>query len=296
VEAWTDDGVTVPVTVRMTDRFNNPVPDGTAANFRTTLGGIVPQCLTTTTATESGVCTVNWVSKEPRTNPISGLINGRSPIMATAIGEESFVDVNGNGIFDDADNHVPPFDDLGEPFLNETEHYTATTPAVPVYDAGDQYIDFNSDGVRNTPDGMFHGILCQRTATAPAAGSCATTKSLAIGSSNIIIMSGSHANVTPSSAPPYTLPSTGLQVSFLITDDRGQQMPSGTTVAATMSSGTGSIVGPASYTWPCTSAPGGSSFSFTMLPPTSNPVAGVLILTVTTPGKLTGTFQYALTN
>jgi hypothetical protein len=143
---------------------------------------------------------------------------------------------------------------------------------------------------------MFHGVLCQRSATAPAAGSCATTKSLAIGSSNIIIMSGSHANVTPSSAPPYTLPSTGLQVSFLITDDRGQQMPSGTTVAATMSSGTGSIVGPASYTWPCTSAPGGSSFSFTMLPPTSNPVAGVLILTVTTPGKLTGTFQYALTN
>ena len=45
-------------------------------------------------------------------------------------------------------------------------------------------------------DGTFHGILCQRTATAPAAGSCATTKSLAIGSSNIIVMSGNHANVT----------------------------------------------------------------------------------------------------
>ena len=32
------DGVTVPVTVSMTDRFSNPVPDGTTANFQTTLG------------------------------------------------------------------------------------------------------------------------------------------------------------------------------------------------------------------------------------------------------------------
>ena len=295
VEAWDTDGVTVPVTVRMTDRFNNPVPDGTAANFRTTLGGIVSQCLTSTTATESGVCTVNWVSKDPRTNPITQLQNGRSPLLVSAIGEESFVDVNSNGIFDDPDNHVPPFDDLGEPFLNETEHYTGN-PAVAVYDAGDQYIDFNSDGVRNGPDGEFHGVLCMRSATPPAFGSCAATKSLAIGSSNIIIMSGNHPNVTPTPAPPYTLPGTGLQVSFLIADDRGQQMPAGTTVAASMSSGTGTIVGPSSYTWPCVSAAGGSSFTFNLIPPVSNPTAGVLILTITTPGKIQTVFQYALTN
>jgi hypothetical protein len=292
VEGWENDGVIVPVTVRMTDRFNNPVPDGTAANFRTTLGGIVPQCLTTTTATESGVCTVNWVSKEPRTNPMTQMKNGRSPLLVTAIGEESFVDVNSNGVFDDADNHVPPFDDIGEPFLNETEHYTGN-PAVAVYDAGDQYIDFNSDGVRNGPDGEFHGVLCMRSATPPAFGSCATTKSLAIGSSNIIIMSGNHANVTPTPAPPYTLPANP---SFLIVDDRGQQMPSGTTVVATMSSGTGSIVGPSSYTWPCTSAPGGMSFSFSMVPPASGAVPGSLILTITTPGKIQTVVQYPLTN
>jgi hypothetical protein len=217
--------------------------------------------------------------------------------LVTAIGEESFVDVNGNGIFDDADNHVPPFDDVGEPFLNEGEHFdTTTTPATPVYDAGDEYIDFNSDGVRNGPDGEFHGVLCMRSATPPAFGSCATTKSLAIGSSNIIIMSGNHANVTPTPTPPaggYVVPAT---VSFLIVDDRGQQMPAGTVVAATMSTGTGSIVGPASYTWPCTSTPGGMSFSFSMIPPTSSPVAGSLILTVTTPGKIQTVFQYPLSN
>ena len=293
VEGWDNDGVIVPVTVRMTDRFNNPVPDGTAANFRTTLGGIESQCLTTTTTTESGLCTVNWVSKAPRQNPISLISNGRSPIMVTAIGEESFTDVNGNGIFDDADNATPPFDDIGEPFLNETEHFSGTTP---VYDAGDQYIDFNSDGVRNGPDGEFHGVLCIRSATPPAFGSCATTKSLAIGASNIIILSGNHANVTPTPAPPtggYVLP---LTVSFLIVDVRGQQMPAGTTVSASMSTGTGSLVGPASYTWPCSASTVGSSFSFNMAPPTSNPQSGSLIVTVTTPKGVTGTFFYPLSN
>jgi hypothetical protein len=289
VEGWDNDGVIVPVTVRMTDRFNNPVPDGTAANFRTTLGGIASQCLTTTTATESGVCTVNWVSKQPRINPISGLVDGRSPLLVTAIGEESFNDVNGNGVFDDADS---TFDDLGEPFLNETEHFNGN---IPVYDAGDQYLDFNSDHVRNGPDGQFHGVLCQRSTASPAAGSCATTKSLAIGSSNIIVMSGSHANVTPNPAPGagYTLPASP---SFHIADDRGQQMPAGTTVAATMSTGTGSIVGPASYTWPCASGPGGMSFSFSMTPPATSPQAGSLILTITTPNKLQTVVQYPLTN
>jgi len=114
-----------------------------------------------------------------------------------------------------------------------------------------------------------------------------------IGASNIIIMSGNHANVTANPAPPYTLPAAP---SFLIKDDRGQQMPAGTTVVATISAGAGSIVGPSSYTWPCTSAPGGMSFSFSMVPPTSNPVAGSLILTITTPGKLVTTYQYPLTN
>ena len=48
----------------MTDRFSNPVPDGTTANFQTTLGGIDASCQTLTTS-GSGACSVNWVSKAP---------------------------------------------------------------------------------------------------------------------------------------------------------------------------------------------------------------------------------------
>jgi hypothetical protein len=35
VEAWNRDGVVAPITVRLSDRYNNPVPDGTAVTFLT---------------------------------------------------------------------------------------------------------------------------------------------------------------------------------------------------------------------------------------------------------------------
>ena len=122
VEAYGIDGVTVPVTVSMTDRFSNPVPDGTTANFQTTLGGITGSCQTGNAVSGSGACVVQWFSKTPYSvsgNPqttagnayqsanycptsaagglstCNGTTNGRSPILVYAIGEESFKDVAG---------------------------------------------------------------------------------------------------------------------------------------------------------------------------------------------------------
>ena len=132
VEAWNYDGVTVPVTVSMTDRFSNPVPDGTSANFQTTLGGIQASCQTGSTTSGSGACVINWTSKAPYSisgNPqttagnanvnrayCSGVglamglcnstTNGRSAIYVTAIGEESFKDAIGSGFFETASDTV----------------------------------------------------------------------------------------------------------------------------------------------------------------------------------------------
>jgi len=291
VEAWNVDGVTVPVTVRMTDRFSNPVPDGTAANFMTTLGGIQGSCQTQTTATESGVCSVNWVSKNPRT--VNGVTNGRSPLLVTATGEESFVDANGNGIFDSADTtpfnpQVSPnaWDDTQEPFLNEQEKYDAN--GTPVYVTGEPFIDFNNNGQQDPPDKHFNGPLCQ------AGSLCSTQTSVAIGASAIIIMSGSHANFVPAPGASYTI-GAGVTLSFTIADDNGQQMPAGTTVDATVTSNAGTIVGPSSYVWPCNAAPGGAAFAFA-LSKSSTPQAGSLIITVTTPGGLVTTAFYTLTD
>ena len=283
VEAWDNDGVIVPVTVRMVDRFNNPVPDGTAANFRTTLGGIDSQCLTQTTTTESGVCSVNWRSQLPRS--VNGVVNGRSPLLVTATGEESFKDQNGNGVFDDGDttpftpSTTKAWDDIAEPYLDQNENNQ--------WDAGEPFIDFNSNGVHDAADNAFNGPLCTGSRCS------STAKSVAIGSSNIIVMSGNHAVISPASGTvSYTLPANPT---FTITDGRGQQMPAGTKVEITVSSGAGQTVGPTSYDWPCTGAPGGLVFGFA-LTPTTAPVAGTLILTVTTPNKVQTFATYPLTN
>jgi hypothetical protein len=342
VEAWNIDNVTVPVLLSMTDRFSNPVPDGTTANFRTTLGGIEASCQTgpPTATSGSGQCTVTWTSKAPYTvngNPQSttgnsntspaycptgsssslcnGTTNGRSPIFATAIGEESFVDANGNGIFDagdtvafdstDADNNFSsgkpkPWQDTSEPFLNEWEIYDSY--GTPTFFSGEPFIDFNSNGERDGPDGFFNGPLCDGSL-------CSTTQtSAAIGANNVIVLSGSTANLSIlyTSSSTYQFDS-GLTLQIEIYDDRLQQMPGGTTVVASLSTGTtATITSPSSYTWPCTTAApyvnssgqiiAGKVFTYTIAPTTASPqVGGNLTITVTTPLGLVTTFSIPIT-
>lgn len=318
VEAWYIDGVTVPVTVRMTDRFSNPVPDGTTANFQTTLGGIEASCQT---AGGTGSCSVNWTSKAPYSvsgNPHStsgnanalsaycpgslcnSTTNGRSPIMVTAIGEESFIDANGSGYFNPADtvaynatdkdndfsNGSPkPWFDTSEPFLNEWELYDSYQ--TPVYVLGEPFLDFNNDGVRNGPDGLVESALCE--------GPLCNTKnsSVAIAAHNVIVLSGSTPVLSPVQGSTFSMGS-GITVQFTITDQNDQQMPYGTTVTASIpSSTTGSVVAPATFTWPCSYAVGGQIVPFTLAPPSSGAtVAGQLLLTITTPGGIVTNVTY----
>lgn len=336
VEAWNIDGVTVPVTVYMTDRFSNPVPDGTTANFQTTLGGIQATCQTT-----GGSCAVNWISKAPRMvsgNPATtagtahtntaanwcatgspyctGTTNGRSPIIATAIGEESFNDANGSGVFNTADT-VPfdpndkdndfangtgkPWFDTSEPFLNEWE--LTDSYGTPTYVLGEPFIDFNSNGTRDGPDGLFEGALCSGSL-------CNTTSStVSIYASNIIILSGStaHFSYAGGSTPPaggFTLPAT---ISMYIYDQNYQPMPAGTTVVYSFSTNSGTASGPTPAAVPCTAvAPvfnsdgsvqsAGTLYSFGASPPTSGAVAGTMYVTVTSPGGIVTTVPIPLAN
>lgn len=355
VEAWNIDGVTVPVTVRMTDRFSNPVPDGTTANFRTTLGGIQGTCQTASSVSESGVCTVNWVSKapysisgNPQTTAGSANVNnnlhwcvgsgtaskaycnsttrGRSPLSVTAVGEESFVDANGNGIFDtgdttafnptDADNDFTapsanagtpkPWQDTSEPFLNEWEIYDAY--GTPTYISGEPFIDFNNNGSRDGPDGYFNGSLCTGPLCSGGAPASANIlNSVAISAANIIIVSGQHANfaaVKPTGAQPFSV-GTGVTIGVYIFDDNYQQMPSGTTVVVSFSTGAGTLASPAPAAWPCSSAPpvfdangnlvsAGQYYGFAVAPATPE-TGGSMFITVTTPDGLitTGTVSLA---
>jgi hypothetical protein len=272
VEAYNLDGITVPVTARLADRFSNPVADGTAVQFNASGGHIQPQCTTQTTSTESGLCSVNWVSADPRPQPPQSKKAGRVRVFAMAIGEESFVDANGNGTFDNGET----FTDLAEGYRDDNEN--------GMYDVGEFFYDFNNNGSRDPPDGIFNGVLCKDTT-----GRCDPNKtSSGITAANYIIMS----TQTPGGISPGpgtslgTLnPNNSATYAFLIADDNGNPMANGTTVTAQVS-GTGvSIPGVSSYTYPCTINP--LSYAFTVV--ADSTATGTATLTITVTSKPSNT-------
>jgi hypothetical protein len=272
VEALNTDGVTVPVTARLADRFNNPVPNGTAVTFTAEGGSIQSSCVTTTTQTEAGVCTVNWTSSNPRPSGTGVFpdLPARASLLATAIGEESFNDTNGNGTFDNVDT----FTDLGERYVDTNENNA--------YDVGEPIYDFNNNSSRDPADGLFNGVLCLATN-----GTCdATKKTTGISAKNVIIMSGTTAVTTPANGGTLAMPSGNGSRTFniLFADVNGNPMPSGTTVNASIA-GTGLTLGtPSSFTVPCTTAP--TSFPFTVTAKSEGATLatdGTLTIVVTTP-------------
>ena len=265
VEAWGYDGVQNNVTVYLSDRFQNPVPDGTAVSFTAEGGSIQSNCQTSTTGTQSGTCNVTWTSSNPRP------ADGRVSLLATAIGEESFVDVNGNGVFDDPDS----FTDLAEAFRDENEN--------GVHDAGEFFLDFDGNFAYGTGDTFFNGLLCQDTT-----GRCSTSETTGIGAAGIIIMSGSTAFITDNVGGTLVVPALSTNtVTFTIGDLHGQPMPGGTTV--TFTSGNGAVVGPSEYIVGCTSNNGPLMYSFVVEADTTpSSSAGILEVATAGPGVGTG--------
>ena len=93
VEAYSFQLFTVPVTVQLADRYNNPAPDGTSVAFTSDGGHVAGSCTTPLKTSGDGECQVNWTSANPipmTTATRRSYRNGRVQILATAIGEESF--------------------------------------------------------------------------------------------------------------------------------------------------------------------------------------------------------------
>ena len=261
-EAWLIDGVKVAVTARLADRFNNPVPDGTAVTFTAEGGSIGGSCTTT-----SGACSVDWVSQNYRPS------DGRVTIMASASGEESFVDTNGNGEFDDADT-FPTADDLPEAYRDDNESGT--------HDSGEFFVDYNKNAAYDAADGKFNGILCTHSTL------CSTSTKLIVWAQNVLVMSDSYANITFTSGSSVDASSGSVAVTFTVGDfAHGQPMPKGTTIA--ISTDNGKLSGPTNYTVGNTNANGPGSYGITV-GPDGTPGGGTLTVTVTAPG---GTKTYS---
>lgn len=105
IEGYNIDGTTNTYTIIAADRSGNPVPAGTVINF-VTEGGQIESTKQIQAVNGISQATVNFVSAEPRP------ADGRVTVVAYALGEESFIDKNGNNIYDAGED----FQDLGNIF------------------------------------------------------------------------------------------------------------------------------------------------------------------------------------
>ncbi|AZQ10026.1 Ig-like domain-containing protein [Shewanella khirikhana] len=335
-EGWSVDGTEVKVVARLADAFNNPVPDGTAVYFTTEGGAIDSSC-----TTSNGACFVTWRSQNARPDgktleaegPQSQLKNGgnyygqsyggRATITATAVGEESFPDNNGNGRFDEAemtafltgkDAGGRPYD-LDEAFVDYNEDGIFNPQQAggdPDSGANDRLIDFNSDGIFDLADKKYNGVLCSIPAHAGCADGISESQSLNVRSSLVIVMSGSEAFSTPAAKVGIEKDFDGFdadskaiyksnvkgtnndgqidilgksiaKVTFDISDLHNQQMPAGTKVDFKTS--VGSIASTASLTWPSSNYNGAREFTVA-IKGSEQAEEGVFSVTVTSPGGL----------
>jgi len=292
--AWNVDGKQVTVTARVGDRFNNPIQDGTQILFTTELGQVEPSC-----TTSGGSCSVQWTSSDPRGTSGAGSNAGRTTILATVDGEESFQDNNSNGFFDDGDflfrdndntgNETAGDDifDMTEAFLDINENGT--------HDAGEFFYETDSpaDGF-SIADGLYNGPGCQHTSL------CNTTKTtIKVSDSLVLVMAentpdilkaGSGASLDNICDPCGTVTlgavgATAINYNFTIVGNTNNQvLPGGTTVDFTATGTT--IQGTTSFTVPNTNTnsltTSATVFSVTLVSD-GTPSSYLLEIKVTTP-------------
>lgn len=240
---WGHDGEEVDITIRMADAFNNLAPDGTAVAFTTEGGAIDPGCTTT-----RGTCTVKWTSTNPRPN------NGRVTILATAIGNESFVDVDGNGYYDYGVDTFRTYDDGGNCDVNSPRPSSAKPLlSTACDDLVEAYRDDNENGVfdgtgingevpfdisridpadetkllppngkHDTEDGIYNGILCKIPDSAPAGsrkGIGCTKTSVTVRDDLVLVMSSDDpkASDLPKAPGDTTVQLTGQPAKMVLT-------------------------------------------------------------------------------
>lgn len=128
IEGMSIDGTTNSYNVIASDRLGNPVPVGTTINFVSEAGSVEP-ALQTQMVDGLARASARALSAEPRP------VDGRVAVIAYALGEESFLDTNGDNVYTPGE----AFQDLGDVFLSRK--------FLKDYDAVlDQYISLNVSG------------------------------------------------------------------------------------------------------------------------------------------------------
>jgi hypothetical protein len=197
LEAFRTDGVQATLTMRVSDRLSNPIPPGATVNFIASHSLVQGTC----TVDAQSLCNVTLTSQGTRP------ANGRVAILAYMDGEESFVDLNGDNIWQPGE----PFSDVGTLFRDDNEN--------ALYDAASE---------QTIPGGMTGSSVCSTSGYPSVANSCDGTwsSSIRIRKQTIVALATSDAVVSLIS------PVTIFGFTVRIADANGNSMPTGSTVTA----------------------------------------------------------------
>jgi len=296
IEGGQYDGTSETIKVILSDRFGNPAPANTTVLFQAE-GGQVEGACSMDYAFNSGAgdfsfCEVAYTSANPRPTgaeadlavpSASETRANRATVLAYSVGEESYVDVNGSGTFDDGDGGQ--WTNLAEVYSDYNENGQ--------YDSGESYIDGNSNGVHDANNDAlegadkFNGVLCEDTVN------CSTLSSSSTNISAQLVMIHSESDVGTWTSDEIiagtfdTALGTLLQVT--IPDTNGNPMPANSTVALAVSNG--STFGATEFVYPCTSEP--AVFTF-IIEPDGTPTVGNGQIVVTTPIGNASTINFTI--
>lgn len=233
VDGCDNDGAQTQINARAGDQFGNPVPDGTTINF-VTEGGRVGASSIGSCQISNGACSVSLESQEfrPRSQ-LPAWNNCRVTVLAYAVGQETFTDLNSNYRYDAGE----PFSDLFDAYVNAQPLMRAQFE--PLTDTLIKFIDSGqaapvADGkwgnahVRGQVEIVFSGrsvLFCRAgyTVTTGSAHSCAP------GSGNEI------AALSLGSCVPNQPSSTTLQ--FSLTDQNGNPLAANSAIDVEPSTG-----------------------------------------------------------
>jgi 5-hydroxyisourate hydrolase-like protein (transthyretin family) len=232
IEGWNYDGAETRAQILAADQFGNPVPDGSAVNFIAETGLVDAVC-----RTAGGACSLLFRSQNDRPQAAPGQPRwqaGRVSIVAYAVGEESYDDVNSNGRFDAGE----PFYELGYLYIDQNENGQ--------FDAGERTLTFNPQSSAcvghaagpdipsrpGTCDGQWGLAHLRRSAVVVLSGSFAAFKSSPVDPA---------VGVPPADiATSYTLgPACSTTIGFWLQDVNGNPMPYDTKITAEVVGGSG---------------------------------------------------------
>jgi hypothetical protein len=293
-------GIICPVVAIAGDRFGNPVPLNTAISFFTNGGVVSPQGLTDELGNAfSEIKTGPPTPRVDATTNFSDPRTGVVTIIAVTQGEETFIDSNGNGLFDGPQEFDPsdPELDTPEPFIDHINlcnglPFPAPCPADPVnppilsgnnqFDPTDRFelfIDANGNGTWDPPNGVWD-------ANKPIFASTTVLFSGPTQLSVGVLQADGSCSGDPSG---FNVPDAGSSQAFcfLVRDPAGRPLVGGTQITVTTSAG--AISGTSSISLPDTQrgGPGITFFAFAVVdddPGDPDPPADALVtVSVTSP-------------